>query len=283
MDWDDLKYVLAVARGGTYSAAATALQVNQTTITRRIQQASSGLAIPLFDRVDGRLVPTEACRTILVHAEHMEREVAQALHTAGDLQLAPRGTVRVATVEALITDILGPALTAFNDTYPDIRLELIAGHDNLNLSRREADIALRLNRPQGGTAVTRKLCELGFALYEARAGAREQWLGYDESLDHLPEAQWLRRQMNDQPPVLRSNSVNLLQKATGQGLGRAMLACVRADQDPLLTRVEAGKPPQVTREVWLLIHETARRNRAVRAVVDWIDETFTSRKEEISG
>lgn len=283
MDWDDLKFVLAVARHGTYSAAAQALEVNQTTVTRRIDHATEKLGTPLFDRIDGRLLPTATGQAILTHAEKVETEVRQALHTASDLQQTPHGTVRVTAVETLITGLLSPALTQFNRRYPQILLELVASHENLNLSRREADIALRLNRPQGGTAITRKLCDIGFACYEAASGSNDSWLGYDESLDHLPEAQWLRSRFGDQPPLLRSTSVGLLHSATAQGLGCAMLACVYADKDKRLRRLEPDSPSPIRRELWLLTHETARRNPAVRAVSTWIDEVVSASRERLAG
>lgn len=283
MDWDDLKYVLMVARQGTYSAAADALKVNQTTVTRRIQSASDRLQTPLFDRVDGQLVPTAACQAVLAHAERVEQEVANALHAAADLRTTPSGIVRLTAVEGLIVDLIAPGLSAFHADFPDIRMELIAGDANLNLSRREADIALRMNRPTGGTSVTRKLCDMGFALYHSTDTGRPGYLTYDEAMEHLPEAQWLRRHFKDTAPNLRSNSPRLLRRAAADGLGSAMLGCFRADRDPRLTRAFPDDPPQVRREVWLIIHETARNNPAVRAAVGWIDSLIQANHAALSG
>ena len=283
MNWDDLKYLLAVARGGTFSAAATALAVNQTTVTRRIDGLTLAVGAPLFDRRDNRLIPTDLCHRLITHAERVEAEMADAARITSDHAQNPGGTVRLTTVEGLMTGLLASHLAAFRTGNPAIELELVTGDSNLSLTRREADIALRLARPDGGQALTRKLCDLGMALYAARSGARDTWLGYDESHGHLPEARWLESARGSEPLEIRSNSLRLLHQACADGLGRTILPCYSADQDPGLTRLETDPAVPVTRELWLLVHPTARASLAVSRVIDWINEVILAERKRLSG
>lgn len=293
MNWQDLKYALAVARGGSLSAAARALGVNQTTVGRRLMRLEAELGVRLFDRIEGRQVPTATGEIVLRRGGRIEQDMVALEATAGQADSAHVGSVRVTAVQVLVTKFLIPRLPAFFGRHPGIALELVATGGNLNLARREADIAIRLNRPASGNLVVRKIGEMGFAAYLARdddggSGAptdtldRLPWLVYDEALGHLPEARWLERKAPRGRRVLSAGDSLSLLEAAERGLGATVLPCLLGDASPGLRRI-TGDAPVVTREIWLLTHRELRHVARVRCVLDWIAETVRAEADALRG
>ncbi len=291
MNWDDLRHVLAIARTGTLSAAARRLAVNQTTAARRLAAIEADLGIRLFDRIDRRLVVTPTGQAVVAHAEKMEGEAQLLERAVAGRDAALSGVVRVTSLEFVMATFLIPRLGEFRRAYGDIALELIGDNTNLDLARREADIALRLARPREGQARTRRLADIGYAVYGRRgdlAGRADpalgdlDWVGYDETLSHIPEAVWCRRTVRDFRPVLRCNSVQAMVEAVKAGVGVGILPCYRGDAAADLTRL-TGAAPVVRRELWLLVHGDLLKVMRVRAVVDWLVAICRREKGLLSG
>src|SRR6516165_7434252 len=189
MNWDDLRHLLAIARAGTLSGAARRLAVNQTTVARRLAALEAALGVRRFDRAEGRLHPTKAGEIALARAAEVEQEIEALAQGVTGADREPAGLVRVTTVPILANHLLVPAVPALSARHPRIRLELIADSRNLSLTRREADLALRLSRPESGAGLlTRRLGDLDYAVYgpRGRAGDRLAWITYEEGLGHLP-------------------------------------------------------------------------------------------------
>ncbi len=276
-NWNDLRYVLAIAQGGTLAAAARRLRVDETTVARRLAAAEGTLDARLFERVDGAMRPTPAGETAIAHAERIEREM-RALHgrVAGtDAALA--GTVRLTAVPIVINRLLVPALPALMAAHPLLRLELIAEPRNLSLTKREADIALRLARPRGGgTAVARRIGRLDYAVYGARDRDAEAlpWITYEQDMDELPQAQWIAAATRGAPPpTLMAADAETILAAVRAGLGKSLLPCAVAEREPGLRRL-GDAAPVLSRELWLLVHADLRRLARVGAVIDWIEQTI---------
>jgi DNA-binding transcriptional LysR family regulator len=170
-------------------------------------------------------------------------------------------------------------------------LELIGDPSNRNLSRREADIAIRLARPLKGVAITRKLADMGFAVYGRRdqrteddgtAANSEPWATYDDSMAHLPEAAWVAKRMDDGRATIRTNDDTVLDGIVRRGLGIGLIACYLGDRDPALRRL-SGPGPVVSREIWLLVHPDLQRTAQVRRTVDWLVDTVTADRDLLAG
>src|SRR5215471_17440325 len=176
-NWDDLRYVLAVSRGRTLAAAARLLGVDSTTVARRLSAVQETLGARLYQRLaDGTLQLTTAGERAVLHAERIEREVA-ALGTAlAGATSEISGTVRVTSVPIIVNHVLVPAAQALLERHPGLQLEFVADARNLSLTRREADLALRLARPKtGGTKViARRVGALPYDVYAStRHSARD--------------------------------------------------------------------------------------------------------------
>ena len=290
LNWNDLRVLLAIARRGTLADAAGELAVDQTTVARRLRSLERACGARLLERVGGRYAPTAAGEAALVRAREIEEQAHALLSVVGERAATLGGTVRLTAIQELIAAYLIPRFAGFRSRYPEIELEFIGDSGNLSLTRREADVALRLARPSGGSFVMRKLADLGLAVYgaastsqtrESADWASADWIAFDDSLAHLPEAQWLAREVAPARIALRTNGLRAQVEAARAGLGLAVLPCVIGDADPGLRRLVAA--PVVTRELWLLVHAELRASQRVRAVLDWLAAITAADAAALSG
>jgi DNA-binding transcriptional LysR family regulator len=284
LNWNDLRYVLAVSRGRTLAAAARLLGVDDTTVARRLVAVQGMIGARLYQRLaDGTLQLTTSGERAALHAEAIEREISAlevALSGADD---TASGTVRVTSVPIIINHILVPAAQILLKHHPQLQLELVGDARDFSLTRREADLALRLARPKtGGTKVTAR--RIGTVRYEVYASAscpaREAnmlpWITYDEAMAHLPQARWIAAaaaRNSEKIAAVHVNDAEAVLEAVIAGLGRSLLPCVVADGDPRLRRLGLKRSvPPPTRELWLLTHSELRRLARIEAVVKWIEQ-----------
>lgn len=273
MEWHDLRYVLAIARYGTLSAAARRLRVDQTTVARRLAVAEKQLGARLFDRIGGRMRATAAGETTIAHAERVEAEIGRLEEAIGGADQAATGKVRLSSVPILINRVLLPALPDLIARHPGLTLELAGEARNVSLSRREADIALRQARPSGGTALARRIGGLDYAVYApTKRGARDlPWITYEDELADLPQARWIAQHVKaDALAPLRVNDADAALSAVRAGIGRTLLPVVAAKADAGL-RAENGGKPVLVRDLWLLVHPELRRLARIEAVISWIE------------
>jgi DNA-binding transcriptional LysR family regulator len=272
MDWDDLRTFLAIARHGTLSGAARALGVTQPTMGRRLAAMEERTGARLLQRLPGRFALTPLGESVLGNAERIEVEALSAERTITGRDVALEGVVRLTTVDTLAARIVAPALAALQMAHPGIVVELVPDTRTLSLSKREADIALRMSRFEGHEVVARKVGTLALGLY-----ASPQWQGSQKArlitvLDdqaHLPEAKWLADQFPDAEIAFRSNSREVQVWAAKAGAGIAAIACYRADGEPELVRLRP-ELPNLTRDIWLGVHSDMRHMPRIRAVMDAI-------------
>ncbi len=291
LNWNDLRYLLSVCRRGTLAAAARDLSVDQTTVARRLKALERDSGAKLLHRIDGRHVPTAAGETALAHAERIEEAAFGLLKEVGNRDAALSGTVRVTALYEVTAACLMPHFPSFRQHHPEIVIEFIASASNLSLTRHEADIAIRLARPDGGNIFMRKLANLGFAVYgakhlveglDSKRLADTDWITYDDSLAHLPEARWMVDTIRPTSVILRSNAWRCMRQAARDGLGFCVLPCFMGDRDPELARA-SGPEPVISRELWLLVHPELRNTLRVRAVLDWLDEVSQIERPALVG
>ncbi|MGY5778723.1 LysR family transcriptional regulator [Rhizobium sp. LEGMi135b] len=287
IDWNDLRHVLALARSGSFAAAGRALGMDATTVGRRLRILEQGLGAPLFSRdAGGVLSPTPAGEIAVTKAEAIEAEVmalSGALDAADPMAL---GKVRLTAAPSFISRLLIPSLPALLAQHSGLQLELIGDPRNFNLTRREADMALRLARPAdmaNGRVVARRIATLEYAVYVAdgRESRAEElpWIVYEEAMAHLPHARWIAAQAerSGRSSQLVVNDVEALLQAAVAGLGRALLPNILAENAGGLCRVDSGDKNPPAREMWLLMHTELRQLVRIRAVSHWLDGVFRNR------
>lgn len=269
LSWDDARILLAVVRHGTQAAASKALGVDQATVSRRLLRLEDVIGTPLFLREGTRLIPTEVAQRMAERAEDAESSLVAAFSIDANEQ--SEGVVRVTAVPMITTHVLAPALTRLRELAPGVALELVGTQENLSLTRREADIALRLARPNSGGFLARRIATLTYGVLARRGGEGERlpWVGFDESLADLPEARWLARREGE-PVIARGADYETILQIVRAGGGRALLPTFLARHDPTLVMLPAIEAPP-TREVWLLVERQVRQIRRVALTLGWIE------------
>ena len=287
LDWGHLRYFLELVRTGSHARAAGRLGVDRNTVARHVAALEEELGLPLFERGPQGWSRTAAGHELAELASRVEEDVLAMTRHVDARDPALRGTARLTAVPHLATHLLAPALPALLRRHPGLVLEVIADARAFNLSRREADLALRMGRPRDEGLVARRLSELAHAFYASaatEAGARG---AVDLRADPFlaDEATALERWLDGVAPgrrvVHRCNSTSALAEATRHGLGVALLPCYLGDADPRLRRLEGPRPE--LQEVWLLVHGDLRRTPRVGAVIEWLDELFARARPALQG
>lgn len=279
LDWDDLRVFVALARAGSLSAAARELRVSHATVGRRIAALEEALGRPLFDRrADGYVLTAEGAGVLELAADMEER--AQGILRRTGQEAGLTGTVRLTAPEPLAERFLIPRLAALHRRHPGIALEVVSDPRSLSLAKREADLAVRIARPQEGELVTRRLASLAYGVYAAPHGDTSAWVGLDDSLAHLPEAKWLARHAAGARLVLRANTLTGQLAAARAGFGKALLPRWFADEEGGLIALPPPAPPPV-REAWLVVHPDLKDVPRVRAVIDVVVAAFEEEQERL--
>jgi DNA-binding transcriptional LysR family regulator len=279
-DWDDLRFFLAVRRAGSLTAAARALSCSQPTVGRRIAALARSYGAALLESRGGRYELTTAGRKVIARAERIEREMEGIAREIDRLDERPQGSVRISAPEGIGLFVLAPRLSAFRRAHPSIDLLLAGESPVVDLSRREADLALRFVRPRHHELVVRKLASVPFGLYASarylaerpREGAAalstEDVVALHEELSGSPESAWLRRHLPLARVRVRVRTPLAVRAAVLAGAGAGLLAPYLA-ADPALRPLGA---PRLVRDLYLVYHRSLRRVARVQAVTRFVVE-----------
>lgn len=276
VDWNDLPLLLAIAREGRLRAASKALGVDSSTVSRRLAAAEERLGAQLFTRDLDGYQPTDAGLAVVEAAEEIERKVhalfQEARQTAGDVS----GPVRITSVDALLSDWLVPRLPGLLELYPQLEIKLIPENRRLSFSRGEADLALRLSRPDEDAAIRmRRVGSLGAAIYGHQkfahigpeAWGEQPWLLYNDDLADASPMRWIAKAAPNARVQLRSSAIPILVEACKAGLGLALLPCISV-KGPGLHRLSVEDLPAL--DIWLLSHRETASIMRFRVVAEWL-------------
>lgn len=288
LDWNDLRYFLAVARTGSTLAAGKSLRVSQTTAARRVTALEAQLGLTLFERrpVGYRLTP--AGEALVERAEGMEAAAALFADAAATQSRDASGTVKLTVDEIYAVTLLAPILRDLHEAFPAIRIELDTTEEKRDLAAGEADVALRQAvRPTGGGLVGRRIatddwtiyCSRAYAAAHGRPRRRKELHGHAFIGGGGPGVwrvyrAWLERNGLADAVVMQHGTSTGLLAAVRAGVGLAVLPTLVADLDPDLVMC---LPPEPDKEwgLWLLTHERLRHTPRVRAVLDFLGERLT--------
>lgn len=289
LDWNDLRYFLAVAKGGSTLAAGRALRVSQTTVARRIAALEQALEVHLFEKRQAGYALTPAGQDLLFRAEEVERKANAFSEAAAAQSRNVSGTVKITTEEVYAITLLAPILRELHELHPEIMIDLDTSQQVRDLGAGEADISLRStkSKEQPAGLVGRQLALDDWALYCSRSyaerhgvprtiaemrhhsfiggGGGNLWIQYQHWLQQLD--------LEGQVAMHHGTSGGLL-SGIRSGLGIAVLPCIVADADPDLVRC---LPPRSDHErmLWLFTHERVRHTPRVRTVIDFLYERLS--------
>lgn len=293
--WDDFRLIKAIADAGGLTGAAAALSVNHSTVFRRLGQIEEQLGHALFERRKTGYIPTSAGEEMATLAARIDDDVTAFGRRLAGRDLAPSGELRVTTTDTLYLHVLLPIFAAFRAAHPLIRLDVVLASQTLNLSRRDADIAIRASDSPGETLVGRRLANLSWAVY-ARDDAplteeetadpkllfRRDWVALGDPLGYVKAARYVRDHVPAERIALRSSAVLGLTEAVEQGIGIGPLPCFIADQRKGLVRLLPPNPDFAT-GLWILTHPDIRHAPRVRAFMDFCGNELAKRKGLIEG
>ncbi|GAB7537820.1 LysR family transcriptional regulator [Burkholderia sp. 3C] len=278
LDWNDLRYLLAMARGGSAAGAARTLGVSHATVLRRLQVLEQEVGTALFDRLQTGYVATEAGLRFIDIGEAFERALTGTRREVEGQVTGLAGPIRFTTTDSLADGLLPDILQAFHERYPAITVEMRITNARLDLDRREADVALRPTREPPPAWVGRAVARMDWGLYAARprhrikASRRDTatpaWLLPDGHLAQAPLDAWLRERIGGERIVATADSFVALRRLAESGAGVAALPCFMA-HGTNLTLLE--QPPlALSSELWLLTHPHLRGAGRIRAFMDHV-------------
>jgi DNA-binding transcriptional LysR family regulator len=287
MDWDDVRHFLALARTGSVRAAGASLAVSHSTVARRVETLETRLGVKLFDRNRDGYVLTDAGKDMLVGAERVEHEMAALERGLAGQDARLEGRVRVTCTDPQVGRFLLSALAGLCTEHPGLELELHADETYLDLSKREADIALRaivVGASPPEHLIGRRLVPIVLASYVGvahaerldpeRGGGRVRWLGSD--MPKVAERLVATSSYPELPIWGAFESMELMSHAAQAGLGLAMLPTYFGDADPELQRLVKPDVRHMA-DFWLLTHRDLRDNARLRAAREQITAALTER------
>ncbi|CAN0626286.1 Transcriptional regulator, LysR family [Burkholderia multivorans] len=296
LDWDDLRFFLEVARTQRASGAAKRLGVDYTTVARRIRALEEAMGTLLFDKSrSGGFTLTAEGQRLVAYADAMETTVQSACDQVANTGHALSGHVRIGSTEGFGCFFLAPQLTRFRAAHPHVTVDLLPVPHFVSLTKREADLAVTIERPDRGPYVITKLCDYQLRLYATREYlashppiggkddlARHAFISYVDDLAFSNELLYLERTVPGATAGLRTTSVIAQYFATLQGGGLAILPCFIAAQQPALVPV---LPDEVvlTRCFWLYCREDLRKLRRVQALWDYLRAAAEENRALLAG
>jgi DNA-binding transcriptional LysR family regulator len=311
LSWDDLKVVAAVAEAGSLPAAAGRLGLDHSTVFRRLGRIEQALGLALFERRREGYAATPAGEEVVALARRLDEDVTTVTRRLAGRAPTPSGEVRVTTADSLLVHLMTPLFARFRAQCPEVRLDVVVANQSLNLSKRDADVAIRAGDDPPPTLVGRRVARIAWALYGRRdafvtgapAGGRNSvedgpfgdggasadamapdlpWVALGDDLSAMKVARFPAETVPPRRVVYRTNSVLALAEAVEAGIGIGHLPCFVGDVRPDLVRLAAPEP-RFSADLWLLTHPDLRKAARVRALLDFLAEEIARHRPLIEG
>ncbi len=292
--WDDLRVLLEVSRDHSLSATAARLKTSHTTLSRRLAALEQSLSARLVERTGAGVTMTRLGKELVARAQQMETAALDAERwVSGDDQRL-EGRVRLSTTEAFAQHLLFPSLRVFQDAYPAIELEVLVGNTQVDLSKGEADVAIRAAPTKTPSLVAKRVATLAVGLYVSNDYARRKGpletegfkghevVGYLAEARGFPESQWLSTHAAQARVSLRQSSVLGILAAVNAGLGLGLVPCFLGDADRSLRRVGA-LDAALQRGIWVVADRRVHRAARVRVLTEYISKMLASKRALLAG
>lgn len=283
INWDNLRYVLMVANKGSIAAAARELEVNRTTVLRRINKFQENLNCRIFDRGDTGYVLTPEAEKMIKAAREVENTLFDMQRQIAGHELKLEGELRVTTTDSFMLSVLGPHLATFRQKHPHIVVDILVTNSLLDLTRRDADVAIRPTREPEASLVGRRLCDVEFGVYAVPgimpAPDRDsildaRWIGFADSLQSTPLGSWLDKTVQQRNVCLRCDSFVAIRIAAEAGIGLALMPRFLGDDSSELVRLPLPAD-ELTTGLWILTHPDLVRSARVNAFIQHFTEALS--------
>jgi DNA-binding transcriptional LysR family regulator len=291
LSWDEFRLIKSIAEARSLAGAAEMLGVNHSTVFRRLAAVESAVGARLFERSRAGYEPTVAGEEMIALASTMAESVLEFERRVAGRDIKPTGELSVTTPEAIGQHFMPAIVAQFQTQNPGIVVELILSNQSLNLSRRDADIAIRLTNDPPETLVGRRICTGRWSVYCRRdliAGLGSEaldtvaFIGFGDNFGSAPGRRWIQANIHPGRLVAKANSAHCILQLALQGFGATLLPCFLGDCCPDLTRV-GHLLPELDLGLWMLTHSDLRRSARVRAFMDFVGAELTKHRRAIEG
>jgi DNA-binding transcriptional LysR family regulator len=293
--WDHLCVFLSAARHRNLASVARRLGIDHSTAFRRLRKLEHQLGGPLFERRPDGLALTTLGTELLPSVENIETAMLALERHVVAQDVEPSGTVRLSVSDSLAIAYFPERIPAFQERFPHVRLDFSVDNQVADLTRREADVAVRPARHIEGDLVGRKAARMAYGGYAAKSYidrngrpasisdlSSHKICGYGDSLNFFSAAQWLARHVDPNAITMQFDNTSAMTAAAGCGLGIAVLPCFLGDTHPNLERV-IEPSDDLTTDVWVLTHPDLRRSTRIRAVLDFLFKTLAADRKLLEG
>ncbi|MCT8267783.1 LysR family transcriptional regulator [Afifella sp. JA880] len=296
--WDDFRLIKAIAEAGRLPAAAELLGINHSTVFRRLGQIETTLGVSLFERHRTGYVPTAVGEEMVELASDIDERITGFGRKVAGAEVVPEGEVRVTTSDTLLTHLFTPLFARFREKEPRVRLDIVVSNQALNLSKRDADVAIRATDTPPENLVGRRVARINWGLYGraadfADAGPEASgvevtdlfdrpWVALGERMAGLKAVRFVHEHVPAEKIVYRISSVLGLAEAIAEGIGIGHLPCFIGNAEPGLTRLASAEPAFAT-DLWLLTHPDLRHAARIRALLDFLAAEIARDRDFIEG
>jgi DNA-binding transcriptional LysR family regulator len=290
ISWDEFRLVKAIADAQGLNGAAEKLALNHSTVFRRLNGLEEDLGARLFERGRTAYVLTPAGEEMVLLARKMAEDITDFERRISGRDLQPTGEISVTMTDTMMTYLMADPLSAFRKRYPEITLNISIENRALNLSQRDADVALRASNTPPETLVGRRLGHVAWAIYGAKSIAEvtfrdplspsNSWVGFGEPLQNNPAARWMKAHLRDDQVGVRVNSMQAMSEAVAVGLGLGLMPCFVGEARQDLQRI--GEPvTDASSTLWLLTHPDLKGAARIRAFLDFIAQEVGKLRKRI--
>jgi DNA-binding transcriptional LysR family regulator len=291
LNWDEFRLVKAIADSRSLVGAAEALGLNHSTVFRRLGAIEAMLGAPLFERSRAGYQPTAAGEEMIALAASMSESIIDFERRVAGRDVKPTGELRVTTVDSLAVYLLAPILAHFRRLNPGVHLDLILAGQNLNLSRRDADVAIRATNEPPETLIGRRIGPIRWAVYGSKAVASDlharaieeaPWIGFGDNFATHLGRRWMDRVVGPRRQIWRVNSVLSIAEAVATGAGVGLLPCFVGDQHDDIVRI--GEPlAELDIDLWILTHPDLRQAARVKAFMEIVGADLVRARKSLEG
>lgn len=291
LEWSDLTVILAICRAGSLSGAARTLGHNHSTIFRKINAIEDKTGVRFFERLPDGYRMTEAGQTAMSYAERIENEVHALGREVLGQDMRLQGKIRVTAPEGITTQITPRLFAEFCRLNPGVSIEMTGGSFALDLSRLEADVAIRATAKPPDTSLGRKICDFRFGIYSSPQYLKQNkdspmqennWSLIQGTVEWLVPHIWKKKAHGERQVIFSSSTSLAILNATAEGMGFTLMPCYLGDADNRLVRV--GDPLEaLTIELWVLTHADLRHTARVKALIAYLYDEFKKEEDLFEG
>ena len=291
LSWDDFRYVKAIADTKSLAGAAASLGVNHSTVFRRLGQIEQQLGSRLFERGRAGYALTPSGEEMVALAERVGEDIVSFERKVTGQDLRPTGELRVTTSDVMLLHLLTDVLVGFRRAYPEIVLDIVVSNRVLNLSKRDADVAVRATYRGPEGLAGRRAARIAWAVFGPRELAAKpfdfrsdsrnhDWIAFADTASIAKALKWLKEHVDEDRIVFKTNTMVGLAEAAAGGVGIALLPCFVGNAAPGLAQLSPALPA-LEGELWLLTHPDLRNTARVRAFLDYCEAEIGKRRQAI--